>query len=165
MHWDRRILVLGLCAIILAAAALGITIYKTSVSISDSGDRIAGLSEEGFEKLSARLENGFVRVSINRRGKFESQRKYREFSVDMLSDMVMTDTAFLFDSIEYTHAVKLILKRNDDEADMTEPPEAMLFKNGDSYYVGYTENGVEYRFCVVCPALTEWLDGISGAKI
>lgn len=165
MHWDRRILVLGLCAIVLAAAALGIMIYKTSVSISDSVERIAGLSEEGFEKLSARLENGFVRVSINRRGKFESQRKYREFSADMLSEMVMTDTAFLFDSIEYTHTVKLILKRNTDEAGMDTSPEAVFFKNGDSYYVGYTEGGVEYRFCVLCPALTEWLDGISETKI
>lgn len=165
MHWDRKILAFGLCAIILAAAVLGIVLYKTNASIIGSGERIAGLSEEGFEKLSARLESGVVRVSINRRGKYESQRKYRDFSVELLSGMTMSDAAFLYDSLEYTHTIKLVLKRNPDEAGVFESPEAMFFKNGGNYYVGYTEGGVEYRFCVTCPALTEWLDGITDTKI
>lgn len=152
--WDKRIGIFSAIVILCFAAAFVYISVRTGQSVENSAETIEGRSEEGFMRLDKRLEGGFVRYHITRRGRFDNRQMYAGFTEDLLDDMEFTDGAFLSGDIEYTHTIKLILKS--DEVSAATGDEAVFFKNGDLYYVGYKEGGNEYRFAVKCPGMTDW---------
>ncbi len=155
--WDRRIGVFSAVILICFAAAFVYISFKTGQSVENSAETIEGRSEEGFARLEKRLElpdGGYVRCHITRRGRFDSRQMYAGFTPDLLDGMEFYDGAFLSGDIEYTHTIKLILKS--DEISSATGDEAVFFKNGDMYYVGYREGKNEYRFAVKCPGMTDW---------
>lgn len=160
MKWDKRLAVFAMLGIVAAAAVLFGIVYFTIGRINDSSDRIVGKSEDGYSRFVECLDGDLIRSNITRRGKFESQRKYASFSLDLLAETECTDASFLKESIEYTHVVKLIFSTTKGSE-----KEATLFKNDEIYYVGFIEGKNEYRFEMTCPSLTDWFDKINDMRI
>ncbi len=152
--WDTRISIFSAIVIICFAAAFVYLSVRTGQSVENSAETIEGRAEEGFARLDKRLGDGFVRYHITRRGRFDSRQMYAGFTADLLDGMEFCDGSFLSGDIEYTHTIKLILKS--DEISAAVGDEAVFFKNGELYYVGYKEGRNEYRFAVKCPSMTEW---------
>ena len=169
MRWDRKLAVFSVCALLVVLAAAGALFWFTQRSMANVSERIAGAAEEGYDHLLARAgraENVF-RVSINRRGKFESQQKYRRFDPSWLREMIYVPGEFLDEEVSYTHAVTFRLKSYDTDnvyshrdspvAYTRYDDSAEMRKSGGFYYVTYVEGNTVYHFIVTCDPLTEWL--------
>ena len=179
MHWDRKLTIFSVLALVLVLAAAVCLVLYTSRSLGDGGERVRGNADEGFRRFSERVKtpDSIAHVKITRRAKFESAEKYRDFDPLWLRELTpVPGEEFLEDDIEYTHTVELTLKTYDTEGVYTihdnslaytkdYEDKATLFKNGDLYYVGYREGAAEYHFAVSCPPLTEWLNGITSARL
>ena len=89
MRWDRKLTVFAVLAVILAALAAGLLLWMTQMRIAHASERIEGAAEEGFSRVTERLArtDNVFRVTVNRRGKFESQQKYRGFNPAWLKTM------------------------------------------------------------------------------
>lgn len=174
MRWDRRLAVFTVAALIIVTAAVAGLIWMTTVSIESSGERIAGRADEGFADLMERVSDSenIGHTMIARRGKFDTQDRYESFDESWLTRMTLIGDGYLEDEIKYSHTIKFLLRTYDYEniyetTDTREvygryTDEAVMFKNGEIYYVGYRSGDVEYRFVVECPELTEWLREIDG---
>ncbi len=154
--WDRRIGVFSAVILICFAAFFVYLSVRTGQSVENSAEMLEDKAEEGFVRLGKRLEGGFVRYHITRRGRFDNRQMYAGFTSDLLDGMEFCEGSFLSGDIEYTHTIKLILKS--DQVSSATGDEAVFFKNGDIYYVGYKEGKSEYRFAVKCPSMTTWFE-------
>ena len=172
MRWDRKLKVFSIFAMVLVMLAAGTLLWFTHRRMEYAAQRIAGQAEEGFARFMERVsrpENVF-RVNVNRRGKFETQQKYRGFRASWLRELVYMPGEYLDEDVDYTHTLSFRLKSYDTEnvyshrdspvAYTRYDDTAAMQKCGDLYYVTYIEGLTEYHFMVSCPAITEWLDGI-----
>ena len=178
MRWDRKLAALAAVVLILAAVAAGALIFFTQRGIETASARIAGEAQAGYEDFLARVkkpENIFS-VTIARRGKFEGQRKYRDFQKAWLTQMERIPGEFLDGDVSYTHQIRLRLKsyaasdtvfsHRDAESLYTRYDDsAVLLRDGDLFYVTYQTGNTEYHFIASCPPLSAWLDSIRDASI
>lgn len=172
MKWDKRLAAFTAVVLVIMALAAAALAWWTTAGIKTSGERIAGRADEGFADLMERVSDSenIGHTMIARRGKYETQNRYSDFDEAWLREMTLVGDGYLEDEIEYSHTVKFLLRTYDTENvyEKTDDravygrytDEAIMFKNGGIYYVGYRSGDVEYRFVVECPKLTEWLDGI-----
>ena len=174
MRWDRKLAVFAVLTVIAAVLAAGLLIWTTHMGMLRAADRIEGAAEEGFFRMTDRLtrtENVF-RVSVNRRGKFEAQQKYRSFNPGWLRELVFVPGEYLDEDVEYSHTVSFRLKSYDTENVFSHRDSPVAYtryddsvsmaKSGELYYVTYVESSTEYHFIVKCAPLTEWLERIAG---
>ncbi len=172
MRWDRKLKTFSVFALILVVLAAGALLWFTHQRMEYAAQRIAGQAEEGFERFTERVsrtENIF-RVNVNRRGKFETQQKYRGFRPAWLREAEYVPGEYLDEDVEYSHTVSFRLKSYDTEnvyshrdspvAYTKYDDSASLQKSGDLFYVTYIEGLTVYHFIVSCPAMTEWLESI-----
>ena len=172
MRWDRKLAVFSVFALLFILAAAGTLLWFTHRSVTNISDRIAGEAEEGYDRLmkrTARAENIF-RVSVNRRGKFESQQKYRGFDPAWLRELSYVPGEYLDEEVSYTHAVTFRLKSYDTEGVYSHRDSPVAYtryddsaefrKSGGLYYVTYVEGNTVYHFIAECPKLTEWIEEV-----
>ena len=174
MRWDRKLTVFAVLALAVCAAAAGLLLWSTNREMARAAARIEGAAEEGFGRLADRVAQArnVFRVSVNRRGKFEAQQRYRSFNPAWLRSMEFVPGEFLDEDVEYTHTVSFRLKSYDTDnvyshrdspvAYTRYDDSAQLAKSGEVYYVTYVEGDTAYHFMVSCPPLTEWLDSFKG---
>ncbi len=174
MRWDRKLTVFAVLAVILAALAAGLLLWATHMRIEHAAERIEGTAEEGFDRMTERLArtDNVFRVTVNRRGKFESQQKYRRLNPAWLRRVEFVPGEYLDEDISFTHTISFRLKSYDTENVYSHRDAAVAYtrfddqvsmaKSGDLYYVTYLEGGTEYHFIARCGPMTEWLDAISG---
>lgn len=172
MKWDKRLGAVTAAVIVCMALAVAALVWWTTSGIKTSAERIAGHADVGFAELTERTADSenIGHTMIARRGKYEDQSKYADFDEAWLKEMKLIGDGYLEDEIQYTHTVKFLLRTYDTENvyeknDTREvygryTDEAIMFKDGDKYYVGYRSGDVEYRFVVECAPLTEWIDGM-----
>ncbi len=177
MRWDRKLTRFAAAAVILIAVLAAVLLFFTYAGMNRVTERIAGEAEEGFRSMTARIEartSDVFRVTVARRGKFESQLRYRDFSPAWLRSLEYVPTEFLFEDAEdsYTYKVAFRLKTYDTEGVYSHrdswtaytryDDSVLMLKDGEIYYIYYQEGSREYYFAAVCPPLTEWLDGFRG---
>ena len=174
MRWDRKLTIFAVLTVVLAALAAGLLLWSTYMRIEHAAERIEGAAEEGFSRLTERLgrTDNVFRVTVNRRGKFESQQKYRRFNPAWLLSMEFVPGEYLDEDVSFTHTVAFRLKSYDTENVYSHRDAAVAYtrfddqvsmaKSGELYYVTYLEGGTEYHFIARCGPMTEWLDAISG---
>ena len=174
MYWDRKLGIMAIAALVLAAAAAVWVIWWTQVGAESSGDKLLGRAEDGYADLMQRVSDAenVGHTMIARRGKYDSQSRYADFDEAWLNEMVLTGHEFLEDRIAYTHTVRFRLRTYDTEniylPDDTRyvygryTDEVMLFVNGDTCCAMYRSGDVEYRFIVTCKPLTDWLRELDG---
>ena len=174
MRWDRKLTVFAVLTVTACVLAAGLLLWTTHRGMLRAADRIEGAAEEGFFRMTerlARIENVF-RVSVNRRGKFEAQQRYRSFSAAWLKELVFVPGEYLDEDVEYSHTVSFRLKSYDTENVYSHRDSPVAYtryddsvsmaKSGELYYVTYVEGSTEYHFKVKCAPMTDWLDGIAG---
>ena len=174
MRWDRKLTVFAVLAVILAALAAGLLLWMTQMRIAHASERIEGAAEEGFSRVTERLArtDNVFRVTVNRRGKFESQQKYRGFNPAWLKTMEFVPGEYLDEDVSFSHTVSFRLKSYDTEnvyshrdapvAYTRYDDQVSMAKSGELYYVTYLEGSTEYHFIVRCAPVTEWLDSKAG---
>lgn len=170
MKWDRKLLIIGIAAVVFLLAAMGVVAIVTFRGIESSADRIEGRAAEGFESLSERLgsaENISDMYTISKRGHYADRTKYGDFDVSVLQGMEYAGGEYLEEGLEYTYVLEFHLRAYDKENVYDENDSISAYtkftdsftmlKNGTKYYVSYMNGGEEYRFVVECAELTEWL--------
>ena len=174
MRWDRKLAVFAAFALVIAAAAAGLLLWRTQVRMNHAAERIEGAAEEGFARMTERLQrsDNVFRASVNRRGKFEAQQKYRSFNPAWLKRLEFVPGEYLDEDVNYTYTVSFRLKSYDTEnvyshrdspvAYTRYDDSAEMAKCGDLYYITYVEGSMEYHFIATCEPLTEWLKEMEG---
>ena len=168
-RWDRKLTAFAIAVTVLLAAAAVFAVLFTGSGVRSSVERIAARAEEGYRSFLDRVENteNISQVIINRRSKFEDQKKYEGFDPVWLSSLVLTGYEYDQDSLVYDCTVKFALRRYDTENvnRVTDnigmytkfSDECVLYVAGDTCSVSFLDGGEEYRFAAQCAPLTGWL--------
>ena len=168
-RWDRKLTAFAIAVTVLLAAAAVFVVIFTGSGVRSSVDRIAERAEEGYRSLYdrvSRVEN-VSQVIINRRSKFEDQKKYEGFDPLWLQSLELTGYEYDPDSLLYDCTVKFALRRYDTEnvyhvndgiSVYTKfSDECVIYVAGDECCVSFTDGDTEYRFVAKCEPLTDWL--------
>ena len=170
MKWDKKLAALAVMVIALVIAGTAVLIYYTNQRIDTAAERIAGAAEEGFEKMTARIDEYLEKspwklsgIMVAKAGRFEGQQKYRGFDRAWLKELDYVPGEYLDEDVKYTYSVTFRLTNmNQDEegVHISTIDTVWMRKDGDLYYVWYDEEstGKSYYFIVTCPPLTEWLE-------
>ena len=168
-RWDRKLTAFAIAMTVLLAAALVFVVISTGSGVRFSVERIAERAEEGYRALYERVCNAenVSQVIINRKGKFEDQKKYRDFDPEWLSSLVLTGYEYDADELAYDRTLKFALRRYDTENvyHVTDgisvytkfSDECVFYIAGDTCYVSFMDGETEYRFAAECAPLTGWL--------
>lgn len=168
-RWDRKLTAFAIAVTVLLAAAAVFIVIATGSGVRSSVDKIAARAEEGYRSLYERVSRteNVSQVIINRRSKFEDQKKYRDFDPEWLCALELTGYEYDADSLEYDCTVKFALRRYDTENvyHVTDgisvytkfSDECVLYVAGDTCYVSFMDGETEYRFMAECTPLTRWL--------
>lgn len=174
MRWDRKLTGFAIAVTILIAAAAVFMVVLTGTGVRFSVDRIEDRAADGFVSLLERVERveNVSQVIINRRGKFEDQKLYRDFDPVWLQSMELVGYEYDADTLAYDCTLKFALRAYDTENvfHVTDPigvytkfsDECVFYIAGEACYVSFLDGGEEYRFVVSCPPLTGWLNALYG---
>ena len=102
-RWDRKQTAFAIAVTILLSAAAVFMVVITGSGVRFSVQTIERRAKDGFISLMERVERteNISQVIINRRGKFEDQKLYRDFDPAWLASIELTGYEYDADSLEY----------------------------------------------------------------
>ena len=168
-RWDRKLTAFAIAVTVLLAAVAVFVVIFTGSGVRSSVDSIAERAQEGYRSLYERVmrTENISQVIINRRSKFEDQKKYEGFDPVWLQSLELTGYEYDPDSLLYDCTLKFALRRYDTEnvyrvtdgiGMYTKFSDAcVLYIAGDDCYVSFMDGETEYRFEARCDPLTAWL--------